>query len=99
MPRNPEFAALFGHDVADLNALEGKFAAAISFRLAVSPSEYARYYFALREISQSTTDAFVLRPLDAELEAKLKRCNEAVSGAALGKWASWLHETDLSRSV
>lgn len=96
---NPDFAYLFRHDVDDINALEGRFVAAIGFRLAVSPSEYARYYFSLREICQSTSEAFPLRPLDAELEAKLARTKQAVSGAALGNWASWLQESDLSRSV
>ena len=66
---NPEFASLFGHDVDDLNALEQRFVAALGYRLGVSPAEYARYYFALRSICQEQTEAFPLRPLDAELEA------------------------------
>ena len=63
------------------------------------PAEYARYYFALRTICQATNDAFALRPLDADLEAKLERTKAAVSGEARGKWADVLAETDLSRSV
>ena len=96
---NREFAKLFGHDVDDLNALERAFTKGLNYRLGVSPAEYARYYFALRAICQATTEAFPLRPLDAELEAKLEAKAKAVSGAALGKWASWLLDTDLSRSV
>jgi len=96
---NREFAQLFARDVTDLNALESKFCSAIGFRLSVSPSEYARYYFVLRQICQTTEEAFALRPLDAELEAKLERSKHSVRGAALGKWADWLPETDLSRSV
>ena len=97
---NREFAQHFGHDVVDLNALEGRFVSAINFKLACSPSEYARYYFALRTITQSTEQAFNLRPLDGELEEKLARMKDQASGAALGRWSDWLQEVpDLSRSV
>ena len=96
---NPEFASLFGHDVDDLNALEQRFVAALGYRLGVSLAEYARYYFALRSICQEQTEAFPLRPLDAELEARLERRAHAVRGCALGGWADWMLEADLRRSV
>ena len=95
---NREFARLFQLDVDGVNALERTFTKAIGYRLGVSPAEYARYYFALRAICQSSTEAFPLRPLDADLEAKLERSKHAVSGAARGKWAHWLEEADLSKS-
>lgn len=96
---NPEFASLFNHDIDDLNALEQRFVGAIGYRLSVTPADYARYYFALRSICQTTTADFALRPLDAELEAKLERREAAVRGCALGAWADWLQDTDLSKSV
>ena len=76
-----------------------RFVAALNYRLGVSPAEYARYYFALRSICQVETEAFALRPLDSELEAKLERRAQAVRGCALGAWADWMQEADLSRSV
>jgi len=97
---NRDFAALFGHDIDDLNALEQAFVKAIGFRMNVSPAEYARYYFALRSICQTTTEAFPLRPLDAELEARLEQRAAAISGNARGRWAQIESEGfDLTRSL
>ena len=96
---NREFADLFGHDHDDLNALEMAFTKSIGYKLSITSAEYARYYFALRSICQATTESFPLRLLDAELEAKLERSKHAVSGAARGRWADWLEQADLSRSV
>ena len=101
---NPEFASLFGYDIDDLNALEQRFARGLGYRLGVTPADYARYYFALRSICQTNNDEFALRPLDAELEEKLRRREAAVRGSALGRWADGLVEKidyyeDLSRSI
>ena len=96
---NPNFAAIFGYDVDDINALEQKFCSALGFRLSLSSAEYARYYFALRSICQASTEAFPLRPLDAELEAKLARSAASVAGCALGSWAYNFEQADLSRSA
>ena len=96
---NRDFAILFRLDVDDVNALEQRFTKAINFRLALSSAEYARYYFALRSICQSSTEAFALQPLDAELEQRLERRANAINGCALGGWASVLDATDLSRSA
>ena len=96
---NRDFAALFGYAAEDINALEGRFVAAIGFRLALSSAEYARYYFALRSICQTSSDSFPLRPLDGELEAQLKRREAAVNGCALGAWSAALERCDLSASV
>ena len=75
------------------------FTKSIGYKLSITSAEYARYYFALRSICQATTESFPLRLLDAELEAKLERSKHAVSGAARGRWADWLEQADLSRSV
>ena len=64
---NPQYAELFGYEPEAVNALEQAFVEAMDYRLALSPAEYARYYFALRSICQTSTEAFPLRPLDAEL--------------------------------
>jgi len=105
---NPEFASIFGYDVNDLNALEQRFVRCLNFRLGVSPTEYARYYFALRSICQETTANFALRPLDAELEAKLASRAAAVSGSicTASRWVEGMQQAvldgvieDLSRSI
>lgn len=96
---NPQFAQLFGYDVDDLNALEQRFVSALGFRLGVSSAEYARYYFALRSICQTSTEDFPLRPLDAELESKLAKTAASINGCALGSWAAALENADLSRSA
>ena len=41
---------MLGLDVDDLNRLEQAFVVALNYGLSVTPSEYARYYFALRSI-------------------------------------------------
>ena len=47
---NLELAEVLGLDVDDLNRLEQAFIVALNYGLSVRPSEYARYYFALRSI-------------------------------------------------
>ena len=70
---NPEFADAFCLDADDLCRLEAAFTAVVGYNLALSPSEYARYYFALRAICQQEHDAFPLRPLDEGVALRLER--------------------------
>ena len=97
---SPQYAALFGYCADDVNALEQSFVEAINYRLALSSAEYARYYYSLRSICQTTTDDFPLRPLDAELDAKLERKAIFVNGAFRAlTWGKVLDAADLSRSM
>ena len=70
---NADFCEVFGFELADINALEGHFVAAVGFQLGLNAADYARYYFALRSICQVESDKFPLRPLDDDLEARLAR--------------------------
>jgi len=70
---NPDFATVLGFCVDELNQLEAAYVAALDFQLAISPSEYARYYFALRSITQISSANFPLRPLDEAVEQRLLR--------------------------
>ena len=53
----------------------------------------------VRSIIQETSEAFPLRPLDAELEEKLMHSQNAVARAPgrLDKWATWLGRTKRRR--
>ena len=62
---------MLGLDVDDLNRLEQAFVVALNYGLSVTPSEYARYYFALRAICHDQDSG--LRPLDDALAARLQR--------------------------
>ena len=97
---SPQYAQLFGYCADDLNALEQRFVEAIGYRLGLSSAEYARYYYSLRSICQTTTEAFPLRPLDAELEQKLERKATFVNGGFRDeRWDRVLDAADLSRSM
>jgi len=70
---NPDFATVLGFNIDELNQLEAAYVQALDFQLAISPSEYARYYFALRSICQVSSANFPLRPLDEAVERRLLR--------------------------
>jgi hypothetical protein len=63
-------------EVDDLRNLEREFLIKIQFQLTLKPSEYARYYFALSSLRESTEENYPLKPLTKEianrLEAKAK---------------------------
>lgn len=65
---NADFAILYpAITVKEINYLERKFLDLLEFKLTVSPSLYAQYYFELRSICEENSQAF--RPL-SKLHAK-----------------------------
>jgi len=54
----------------DLNNTENKFLELLQFNVLITGSEYAKYYFELRALSQE--NGFPLEPLNKELQAKLE---------------------------
>jgi len=68
-------------EVEDLLKLERQFLIKIQFELTLKPSEYARYYFGLVSLRESTEDNYPLKPLDkstaTHLEANAKGIQEA----------------------
>ena len=99
---NPEFADAFCLDADDLCRLEAAFTAVVGYNLALSPSEYARYYFALRSICQLESSSFPLRCLDDDLEQKLNaRASEHAANVGGGRsgHARGGHATDARRAA
>jgi len=58
--------------VDDLRNLEREFLIKIQFQLTLKPSEYARYYFALSSLRESTEENYPLKPLTKETAQKLE---------------------------
>ena len=75
-----------GLDVDDLNRLEQAFVEQLNYGLSVTPSEYARYYFALRSICHKTDAS--LRPLDDALAARLQRRANTPAALIAAHWAA-----------
>jgi len=72
---NVDYSELFkGLTVESINRLEREFLMKINFKLALSSSVYANYYFELRSLSWVSDETFPLTPLNkkmaVELEAK-----------------------------
>jgi len=67
--------------IIDLNNLENRFLELLQFNVIITGSEYAKYYFELRALSQ--LDSFPLEPLNREAQSKLEersqRTNAKVS--------------------
>jgi len=79
---NVDFLDLFPlMTLIDLNNLENKFLELLQFNVIIQGSEYAKYYFELRALSQ--LDSFPLEPLNKEGQAKLEersqKTNQKVS--------------------
>jgi hypothetical protein len=69
---NADFSILYpALTVKDINALERKFLDLLEFKLAVSPSLYAQYYFELRSICEENAQNFRPPP-----RATLKRVEQ-----------------------
>jgi len=72
-------------EVDDLRNLEREFLIKIQFQLTLKPSEYARYYFALSSLRESTEENYPMKPLTKEsakrLEAKAKGYEDAAKVA------------------
>jgi Cyclin, N-terminal domain len=58
--------------VKDLGQLEKKYLSLLSFNVSLSGSQYARYYFDLRELSDKEPTAFPLQPLDKNGQKRLE---------------------------
>jgi len=71
--------------ILDLNKMENRFLEYLQFNVITTGSEYAKYYFELRALSQG--ERFTLEPLNRESQAKLEersqRTNAKVSCAAV----------------
>ena len=76
---NIDSAALLGVPLSELALLESRFVRALGYQLAVSPAEYAHYYFCLRSICQLEAQRFPLRPLDQKVARRMQ-----AGGAELG---------------
>jgi hypothetical protein len=59
-------------EVDDLRNLEREFLIKIQFQLTLRPSEYARYYFALSSLRESTEENYPLKPLTKETAKRLE---------------------------
>jgi hypothetical protein len=59
-------------EVDDLRNLEREFLIKIQFQLTLKPSEYARYYFALSSLRESTEENYPLKPLTKETAMRLE---------------------------
>ncbi len=71
---NADFVSMFPRsDIGDINALEREFLNRIQFGTSVGAGEYAKYYFALRELSEHK-DALPAKPLT---DAQAKRLETA----------------------
>lgn len=69
---NADFVSMFRRsDIQDLNSLERSFLTTIEFATTFHASDYARYYFALRELSDAK-DALPQKPLTDASQRKLE---------------------------
>jgi hypothetical protein len=64
---NVDFLSLFPNlKLHDLNRLELEYLSSLHYTVSLSASIYAKYYFQLRSLSDTTEDYFPLRPLDSK---------------------------------
>jgi len=61
----------------DLNNTENRFLELLQFNVIINGSEYAKYYFELRALSQ--LESFPLQPLNKEMQAKLEERSQKLS--------------------
>lgn len=61
---NVDFLSVFPNvNVNDLNKLEKYFLELVAYNVSLKASEYAKYYFELRELAEKDSKAFPLQPL------------------------------------
>lgn len=79
---NADFLSLFpASDIQDLNTLEREFLNFIQFATTFRASEYATYYFALKELSDNK-DALPPKPLSQEQADRLESASKSASNKA-----------------
>jgi hypothetical protein len=70
---NIDFLASFPKlTVQDLNRLEWEYLSSLSFSVSLSATVYAKYYFQLRSLSDTSEQFFPLQPLDTKTAAKIE---------------------------
>ena len=70
---NSDFVELFPNlTVRDLNILERNTLDLLQYNVAVNSSQYAKYYFELRSLSDLSTKQFTLEPIDSDTALKLE---------------------------
>ncbi|TPX69830.1 hypothetical protein SpCBS45565_g02180 [Spizellomyces sp. 'palustris'] len=70
---NVDFVQIFPEvDVEDMNQLERWYMAALDFDVNIKASEYARYYFSLRDLAEKSRRRWPLKPLTLRDAAKLE---------------------------
>jgi hypothetical protein len=71
---NADFLDLFPSlIIADLNMLELYWLDSIQFNVTVTASQYAKYYFELRALSEVDKNHFPLEPLDKDTAQELEK--------------------------
>jgi len=76
---NVDFLSVFPQvTVSDLNQLEKKVLAFLSFNVSLKRSAYAKYFFELRNYSTLGEDQFPLKPLDKEQQQRLEQRSEGL---------------------
>ncbi|KAL6069528.1 Cyclin Y [Balamuthia mandrillaris] len=70
---NVDFLSVFPNvDVNDLNKLEKYFLELVGYNVSLKASEYAKYYFELRELAEKDSKHFPLEPLTTQGAARLE---------------------------
>ena len=71
---NADFIDVFPNlTVRDLNLLERTWLDLLQYNVEVSASQYAKYYFELRALSEIDSRHFPLKPMDQEASKRLER--------------------------
>jgi len=71
---NANFAQVFTNlTLKEINSMESAFLSLIDFEVGIKNSEYAKYYFVMREHSQTNNRSFPLKPLDVETVRQLQK--------------------------
>lgn len=70
---NHNFADVFSNiSLKDINSMEMTYLNLVDFKVSVSKSEYAKYYFVLRTFAEKKNRSFPLVPLDVDTVRKLQ---------------------------
>ena len=92
---NINFADVFSNiSLREINALESTWLSLIDFKVGISKSEYAKYYFLLRTFTDKKSRSFPIVPLDVDTVRKL----QSTSNGAEAKLRE-VHEEDLLKTL
>ncbi|KAM3142118.1 hypothetical protein pb186bvf_005772 [Paramecium bursaria] len=91
---NDNFAKVFPqYQTRDVNELERVFLILIDYRLYVSSSDYAKYYFILRTYVEAKKKSFPLKPLDLNTIMKLQKNTLSAEYGLKVKYATGLNKS------